>query len=84
MDSVFLVTDAIWGGFSVPCGVNPDRVSFELPSPSAGVPSVQKSRKQESKWRNFLNFLEPKPEKRLDLWEFLSSAHLAVRRPDFP
>ena len=41
--SVFLVTDTIWGGFFVQCGVNPDRVSFELPSPSADEPSVQPS-----------------------------------------
>ena len=46
--------------FLVPCDVNLDRVSFELPSPSADEPSIQPSdaRKPESKCRNFLNILE--------------------------
>ena len=35
MVSVFLETDKIGEDVLVPCGVNPNRVSFELSSPSA-------------------------------------------------
>ena len=82
--------------FSFSVDVNPNRVSFELPSPSADEPSVQPSdaREPQSRCRNFLDTLEEKPERRLAVVILVGSlvtlvgvlilSHLAVRKTDLP
>ena len=72
-------------GFLVPYGVNPDRVSFELPSPSTDEPSVQPLDAQH---------FGRKPEGRLAVVILVGSlvtlvgvlilSHLAVRKTDLP
>ena len=93
MVSVSLVTDAIWGGFSVPWCESGSRV-FRASLTMCGRtkrPEVKETRKQ---MYELSQLFGTKPERRLAVVILVGSlvtlvgapilSHLAVRRPDFP